>query len=468
MYLRIDEHEQEHCAVIEDSGEKYTYADIMEACAYFQMVVEERNLIFILCRNCFATIAGHIACIENRIVPLMLSEKIDRELLQKLIEVYQPRYLWMPQEQRCSYEIIAERYGYKLVNTGYEKYPMNEELAMLLTTSGSTGSPKLVRHSYKNLNSNARNVAAVFGFLGSDRAFLDLQLHYTMGLNVACSNLYSGATLLMTTHNILEKEYWDFFDSMNVTNICGVPYSYEMFRRMKFFKKNYPALKIIAEGGGKLRDDLFSEIAEYASKNGKKFYATFGTSETTARLAFLEPDRAREKTGSIGKAIPEGRLFLADDEGNEIKKREASGELVYMGPNVTLGYALVKEDLIKGDERNGIYYTGDLARRDNEGFYYIIGRKTRFLKLFGHRVGLDETEQIIREEYKIECACAGNDNRMKIYITLPEYADKVKHFISEKTGIQISAFKVEVVDNIPKNEVGKIMYSQLEDMERKG
>lgn len=462
MYLRIDEHKSDQYAVIEDTGKRYTYVEMIEACGFFKNHIAERSVIFILCRNCFAAIAGHVACIENKIVPLMISEKMDKELLNNLIRMYQPKYLWMPKEKESTEFVIAEKYGYKLVKTEYDTYPIYEELAMLLTTSGSTGSPKLVRHKYSNLECNARNVAKVFEFTEEDRALIDLQLHYTMGLNVACSNLYAGATLLMTTCNILEKGYWDFFENSKVTNICGVPYSYEMLRRMKFFKKEHKYLRTIAEGGGRMTDKLFREIAEYAAEYEKNFYATFGTSETTARLAFLPPEKALEKIGSIGKAIPEGKLLLVDDDGIELETAESTGELVYEGPNVTLGYALCKEDLLKGDERNGRYYTGDISYRDSEGFYYILGRKTRFLKLFGHRVGLDETEQLIRSEYQIECACAGNDKKMKIYITSPEYVDEIKHFISRKTGIQISAFEVVVLDIIPKNEVGKIMYSKLE------
>lgn len=461
MYLRIEEHKQDSYAVVEDLGQKYTYADILELCAFFKSVVEERSVIFILCGNHFASIAGHVACVENRIVPLMISRKMDKELLGKLIETYQPQYLWMPQEDESSYKIVAGCYRYKLVKTGYQKYPIYEDLAMLLTTSGSTGSPKLVRHKYANLSSNARNVASVFRFSADDHALIDLPLHYTMGLNVACSNLYAGATLYLASHTILEKGYWDFFETSDITNMCGVPYSYEMLRKMKFFRKDHPTLRVIAEGGGRLTDELFREIAEYAKNHDKKFYATFGTSETTARLAFLDPDRAVEKTGSIGKAIPEGTLFLTDDAGNEIDAMEAMGELAYKGPNVTLGYALCKEDLLKGDERRGIYYTGDIAYRDAEGFYYIQGRKMRFLKLFGHRVGLDETEQIIRSHFGIECACTGSDKGMIVYIAQSVRAEEVKHFISEKTGIQISAFRIVELNELPKNEAGKILYRSL-------
>lgn len=466
MYLRIEEHRPDSMAVAEDGGKEYTYGDLVEFCDYFGRLVPERNVIFILCRNVYAAVAAHVACIENRIVPLMLSAQMDHELLENLIQLYQPRYLWLPVENESRYPVVSVREGYKLVQTEYAAYPVNEELAMLLATSGSTGSPKLVRHSYRNLASNARNVADVFGFSSKERAMIDLPLHYTMGLNVACSNLYAGGALMMTTRSILEKGYWDFFHKAQITNMCGVPYSYEMLSRMKFFGQDHPSLRIIAEGGGKLTDDLFHRIAEYASHYGKRFYATFGTSETTARLAFLEPEMAARKTGSIGKAIPGGRLFLTDDDGNEMKDREGTGELVYAGPNVTLGYAQCREDLCKGDEFQGVYHTGDLARRDQEGFYYIEGRKSRFLKLFGHRVGLDEAERIIKAQYHMECACAGDDKHMHIYITKKGYAEEVRHFISVKTGIQISAFRVMELDGILKNESGKVLYQALPKYDR--
>lgn len=461
MYLNIDDHKPDSCAVVEDGGKEYTYGDLAEFCDYFSQLIPKRGLIFILCRNVYAAIAAHVACIENRIIPLMLSEKIDYELLHNLIDLYQPQYLWMPEENECTYPVVSVRAAYKLVKTDYDAYPVSSELAMLLATSGSTGSPKLVRHSYRNLECNARNVAEIFGFSEDERAMIDLPLHYTMGLNVACSNLYAGATLMMTTRSILEKGYWNFFESAGITNMCGVPYSYEMLNRMKFFQKDNQSLRIIAEGGGKLTDELFRKIADYSRSNNKRFYATFGTSETTSRLAFLEPEKAIEKIGSIGKAIPGGKLFLIDDDGIEIENMEGSGELVYAGPNVTLGYALCREDLCKGDEFQGVYHTGDIAKRDKEGFFFIEGRKSRFLKLFGHRVGLDETERLIMSQYHIECACAGDDRHMKIYITKPGYKDEIRHFISMKTGIQISAFQVIELDAIPKNESGKIQYQAL-------
>lgn len=464
MYLNIDKRPSGRIAVVEDTGREYTFGDLCDFTEEFGSWIPARKLIFILCQNTMGTMAAHIACMEKKIVPLMISSHMDEVLRSTLIETYKPEYLWIPEwmlDQFSDMEVMARKYEYVLVKTCYESPILYKDLAMLLTTSGSTGSPKLVRHSYRNLYANAENVAAFFGFNENDRPLIDLQLHYTMGLNVACSNLYAGATLILTTHNAMEKKYWDYFRAQHITNICGVPYSYDILKRMKFFREDWPDLRILAEGGGRLTDDMFREVATYARDHGKQFFATFGTSETTARLAFLPPECALERIGSMGKAIPNGRLSLVDDDGIEIEEMEADGELTYAGENVTLGYALCAEDLALGDDRKGVYHTGDLAHRDADGFYYIRGRKARFLKLYGYRVGLDESERLIRKQFNIECACAGDDKKMRIYVTKPGLDSDIRHFMAEKTKILVTAFEVRVVAEIPKNEVGKILYSKL-------
>lgn len=222
-----------------------------------------------------------------------------------------------------------------------------------------------------------------------------------------------------------------------------------------------PDLRTLSEGGGKLTDDMFKALAEYAEKAGKRFCATFGTTETSARMAYLPPEMARLKTGSIGKAIPEGELFLLDVNGNEIEEPEAQGELGYRGPNVTMGYGICREDLLKGDEWDGEYHTGDIAKRDLEGYYFIIGRKKRFLKLFGLRISLDQSERIIKEKFNCECACTGDDDKMRIYIVDKALKDQIPGYLAEKLNLNASAFEVTVIAKLPKNESGKILYKDL-------
>ena len=150
------------------------------------------------------------------------------------------------------------------------------------------------------------------------------------------------------------------------------------------------------QAGGKILSDLHQKFTEFAQREGKNFVVMYGQCEATARMSYLPSERARDKVGSMGIVIPGGKFSLIDVEGKEILEPETMGELVYEGENVTLGYAECADDLAKGDERYGRQETGDMAKRDGDGFYYIVGRKKRFLKIFGNRVNLDETERMIK------------------------------------------------------------------------
>ena len=467
MFLNLDRHEQNKTAVKDDAGYSLTYGDLCATIGEFEKLDLGRCVIFCLCRNCAGSLAGYLAFLNNGQVPLLLGAGMDKELRDRLDLVYTPAYYWLP-EKMASEEGKAGLFsfcGYCLVRTEYEPYPLNDRLSMLLTTSGSTGSPKLVRHKYGNLEANAENVAKVFGWTADEKGICDLPMNYTMGLNVINSHLTAGAGVLLVSANLMDPAFWDFVRENEGTNFCGVPFSYEILRRIGFDKMDLPALRTLAEGGGKLTDRMFKWIASYAKSSGKRFCATFGTSETSARMAFLDPSLALEKIGSIGKAIPGGELFLVDETVTE--DGMATGELAYRGPNVTMGYALSREDLLKGDEFCGEYHTGDMARRDAEGFYYVIGRKGRFLKLFGLRVSLDETERILKTRYPgAEFVCLGDDTRMNIFTTDESLAPQIVPFISAKTNLHNSAFRVFVTGEIPRNEYGKVRYSALEELVR--
>lgn len=465
MFLNMENKQRTKTAVIDNTYHKMSYGDLCDFSEEFGEKVEPRSIVFVMCENCIGALAGYIGCMNKKAVPLLLNAGMDKSLLDSLLQTYTPAYIWLPEnmlEIFHDFVRLYEKHGYYLLKTQNEIYPLYEDLSMLLTTSGSTGSPKLVRHSYLNPEVNAKNVSTFFGFTSEDRGMADLPMQYTMGLSVICSHLYVGATVLLFQGSLMSSEFWDFFKGERATDFTGVPFSYDVFLKLGFLNMDLPDLRIISEGGGKLTDDTFQKLVKYAENTGKKFYATFGTTETTARLAYLPPELASQKTGSIGRAIPDGELFLLDEKGSEISGYDVEGEMGYRGPNVTLGYALCKEDLCKGDERKGVYLTGDIARRDKDNCYYIVGRKSRFLKLFGLRVNLDQCERLIKDEFKVECACSGNDEYMHIFINDNTITDKVTNFISVKTKIYKSAFKSHYIEKIPRNESGKILYSKLE------
>ena len=464
MFLNVDNHNQNKTAIKDDSGYTLSYADVCRIIEEFDALNLPRSVIFCLCENCAGSLIGYMAFENNKQVPLLLSVGLDEGLRSNLESMYTPSYYWVPERkaEEIEGEKIYSAYGYVLLKTEYEPYPLNEKLSMLLTTSGSTGSPKLVRHKYGNLEANAENVAKVFSWRPDEEiGICDLPMNYTMGLNVINSHLVVGATVLMVKANLMDPDFWDFIRVNGGTSFCGVPFSYEVMRRVGFDKMDLPKLYTLAEGGGKLTDKMFKWIATYAKENGKRFCATFGTSETSARMAFLDPELALDKIGSMGKAIPNGELFLLDEAAGE--DGTVTGELGYRGPNVTMGYALNKDDLLKDDELCGEYHTGDIAKRDADGFYFIIGRKGRFLKLFGLRVSLDETERILKTQYpNVDFCCTGDDKRMNIFVTDEGLKDEIIPFISGKTNLHNSAFRVFVIDEIPRNDYGKVRFAELE------
>ena len=284
-----------------------------------------------------------------------------------------------------------------------------------------------------------------------------------MGLSIVFSHLYVGATILVTNKQMTDRDFWSFIKEQGATSFTGVPYSFEILSQMRFFRMDLPNLELLTQGGGKMRRELNQKFVEYCKEKGKRWIATYGQSEGTARMAYLPSEFAMDKCGSIGKAVPNGELFLIDAEGNIINDANVHGEMCYRGKNVTMGYACELKDLMLGDERNGELRTGDLAYRDEDGFYYIVGRMGRFLKLYGLRIGLDECEQIIKTKFPVECACVGSDEKMIVYVTDKNLMQAVKEELVEKTKLVASAFDIRVLDAIPKNEAGKILYSKLQN-----
>ena len=455
MFLDLDKKERQRIAAIDDSGRSVTYGDICDFSQEFEKYLPTRSLIFLLTENRIGSLLGYTSALSNRIVPLVISANTEEGLYNHLYDLYKPEYLWMPEAKAEGKEIIFSAWEYCLVKTGNQPAPMYEDLSLLLPTSGSTGSPKLVRHSYRNIEANADNVRRLFKLDGTEKAMAILPMHYTMGLSVIASHLLAGATLLLSGRSLLDKGFWAALKE--ASSFTGVPYSYEILTKMRFTRMDLPNLKVITQGGGKLTEAMWNTLAQYAQEKGKQFIATYGQSECTARMAYLPADMALNKVCSIGIAEPGGQLSIIDDNGNETFEGEAQGEMVYRGENVTLGYATCREDLLKGDENHGVMHTGDLARRDADGCYYIIGRLKRFLKIFGLRIGLDEVERMIKAEYKTDCYCKGNDEKLIVLVTDSKLVDILPLFIEEKTHLFHQKIEIQVVNEILRNEAGKVI-----------
>lgn len=433
MLLDIDKIEPSRIAVLDSEGNKVTYGEIVQRALDIRSQHEERELRILLVENTAEDVATLIAMIASeKLVPIVLNKKTDETLLENIKSIY-----------------------------GKGDITLNPLLSHLLPTSGSTGSPKLVRHCYENIEAAGTNISIFFELKPEDRPLMVLPLYYTMGLSMVFSHFKVGATVLITGLAMTDAKFWSFMKEEHATSFTGVPYSFHILNLMRFMRMKLPEMELLTQGGGKMPHDLNVKFAEYCRDNGKRWIATYGQSECTARMAYLPAKWALEKVGSIGIAVPNGELSLVDEDGNVITTPHVEGEMCYRGKNVTMGYAQKAEDLALGDERNGFIRTGDLAYFDEDGCYYIVGRMGRFLKLFGMRVGLDECENIVQNDCGCECACVGTDDKMIVYINDESKVQEAKEVLVEKTHIVATSFEVRVIGDIPKNTTGKKQYKML-------
>ena len=453
-------------ALVSDAGERVTYAELARRVGVLASLGLGRELCFCLCENSPSSVVGYLGMLNAGVVPLLVDRKIASGLLENLLGLYQPRYLWVPREMADGFGGYHDRFAegtYLLLEADVPTpVVLHDDLALLLTTSGSTGSPKLVRQSRRNIQSNAEAIVSYLDITSDERAITTLPMNYTYGLSIINSHLQAQATILLTDRSMNMKPFWSFFAEEGATSFGGVPFTYQMLKRVRFFRMKLPSLRYMTQAGGKLPPELHTEFAQWAAEHDKRFIVMYGQTEATARMGYLPAEKSIEKAGSMGVAIPGGSFTLIDVDGNAIDEPGVTGELVYEGDNVTLGYAQGPADLALGDERHGRLETGDMAQRDDEGFYYIVGRKKRFLKIFGNRVNLDEVDRLLATAFEdLHCASTGVDDRMVTYVTDSARVEDVREWLSATTHLSQSAFDVRYIDAIPMSESGKVLYKDL-------
>lgn len=458
-----------HIMLTDDDDNSLSYGECADFCRRIGDIVN-RGTVLCLCGNSIASVAGYIAFLNKHIVPILQNQGIDETRIKNILEVYSPQYIWCPDNSINKHHILKGmdvKYhfrDYSLLVTGLGRnYYLHDDLALLLTTSGSTGSNKYVRQSYGNIKSNTESMINFLGIEGDEKPITTLPMNYTYGLSIINSHVMRGATILVTEKSIMQQEFWDFFKKHNATSLAGVPCTYEILDKLKLTEMELPSLKTMSQGGGKLSHTLQLKFAKYAKETNRKFVVGYGQCEGTTIMTYLPEKWTISKCGSVGIAIPGGKVTLIDDEGHSINKINETGEILYEGDNVALGYASQGEDLSLGNEWNGKLHTGDLAKKDEDGCLYIVGRKKRFLKIYGNRIGLDEMDEELKNRFAdSECVSSGYDDNLYVFTTNKEILDDIKKFIANMTKFNSSALHVVCVDSIPRNDAGKIKYKELE------
>lgn len=471
LFRNCDREPERLLAVTEDGG-RLTLGDLNAAAERLGRAVGGHRLVFLLCRNTPGTLLGYLSCLKTGAVPLLLDAHISPAQLAGLARLYRPGFYYvpndLPEETRAVLKDTAP--GLELADSvllaGHDGNgpALHPDLALLLTTSGSTGSPKLVRLTGRNLDANTKSIVEYLGITEEERPVTNLAMSYSYGMSIVNTHLYAGAALVLTRRGVLERPFWDTVARERVTSLAGVPYTYQMFRRVGLMEMDLPRLRTLTQAGGKLPEALHMTFARWAQDTGRRFFVMYGQTEAGPRMGYLPAQRAVEKCGSMGVPVPGGQIRLLDESGEEVAPGDV-GEIVYRGANVSMGYAQRPEDLSLGDEWHGELHTGDMARQDADGFYYIVGRKKRFVKLFGNRVNLDEAERLLMTRFPdLGVACVGRDDCLTVYLDSdrPETAAEAVECLSGALRFPARAFQARYIGTIPKNEAGKTKYAALE------
>jgi acyl-CoA synthetase (AMP-forming)/AMP-acid ligase II len=339
--------------------------------------------------------------------------------------------------------------------------PLHADLALLLTTSGSTGSAKLVRLSRANLQANAESIVEYLGITGDDRAVTTLPMYYSYGLSVIHSHLLRGASLILTECSVTDADFPRLLLEHGATSFAGVPHTFDLLDRVGFSGDRFPRLRYITQAGGRLAPDRVRHYAALGREHGWDFFVMYGQTEATARMAYLPPALAIDNPKCIGVAIPGGSLRIdpvSDEPGSGV------GELVYSGPNVMLGYAQEVADLALGATLSELR-TGDLGRLTS-GLFEVVGRRNRFLKLYGLRVDLQRVEQLLAEQ-GLTAHCGGDDDGLVVAVIdasdVPSPAS-LRDSIAATCGLPVHAIRVIVVADVPRLDNGKVDYAALRDL----
>lgn len=466
MLPLVDWSASDRPALLNDAGQSLTYGQLRAEVARYSKFLPHKRLIFLAGRNDIPTTVTYLACLEAGSVPLLLNPDISAAAFSRLIDTYLPAYLFLPTTLATNYsglETVQINGEYSLCRHRNGIGPdLHSELALLLATSGSTGSPKLVRLSRTNILSNAQSIVTYLGIDQHERAITSLPFNYSYGMSVLNSHLNAGASILLTNRTFFDPLFWRLMKSNQVTSLAGVPYSYEMLLKLRFERMELPALRTLTQAGGKLPVALTKRVFDICNSKGIRFFTMYGQTEASPRMAYLQPEYLSDKVGSIGRAVPGGKLWLEDSQGHRIEQTDQIGELIFSGPNVALGYASNHKDLILGDEWQGVLRTGDLARQDAEGFFFVEGRSSRFLKIFGIRVSLDAVEAWYAE-HDLVAAAYGQDDHLKVMVEATQsrpLGEDAKQ-LAATMQIHPTALTISAMPVLPRLNTGKVDYSCL-------
>jgi acyl-CoA synthetase (AMP-forming)/AMP-acid ligase II len=416
-----------------------------------------------------AAVVRYLGAWEAQRPVALLDPALAPQTLAALVDRFEPAIVLgldatpVPNEVPTGYRLVA----HPVLGPLWERQDPSAtqphpDLGILLATSGSTGNPKLVRLSRAAVLANTASIVEALGIDDAEVAVSSLPFFYSFGMSVLNTHLASGATVLLEAGGLVHRPFWNAVNEYGVTSLACVPYQYEMLRRLRFDPARYPTLRTLTQAGGRLRPEVIADFHQRMAAVGGRMYVMYGQTEAAPRLTTLPAERLAEKIGSVGPAVPGGTLSVRLEDGTETTRPGVSGEILYRGTNVMMGYAETATDLARGDEQGGLLETGDLGYLDEDGYLFISGRLRRFGKVFGVRLNLDDIEAMLHD--RGPAAVVNGEDRIVVWLEAADEAalSACASDLAERLNLHWSGFDVRSIEALPLLGNGKVDYRALE------
>lgn len=432
----------DHIAIKDDRGNQISYGKLYEEAFHMEEYKDNRVLTLIYCDNSFENLAMVFRLFLLGQPMLLLQQNSDNFFRNDILERFKPFYLWEKGELK------------KADNGSNAFYEIHPELALLLSTSGTIGKPKLTRISYYNIAEELRIGAEEFQICEGQKGIGILPIEHVAGLTFCLCHWNVGGCVVTTDAHVMSSRFDDLYDEEGIQNMIGIPFHYRILLKKEFWqgKERILRLNCALDVGAKLDErDQYSMI----SLLQEKFIIGYGQTESTAVVTTASFKNPEDKPGTVGR--PASGVKIRVDE---------KGELYIESPTVCMGYAFDYRDLGKGDENKGIIATGDLAVIDDEGYIFLRGRIRRFVKILGNRIGLDEVETLLRMNFPgHEFACTGENDELNVFFKRTEEYDLenlCRKLLLKKADVPLSMIHCYLVEEFPRSSAGKIRYSALD------
>ena len=429
------------------------------------------GLIFLFARNDTTTLIGLLAAWSSRLAVALLDPTLPSDSIRNLLTSYQPEILLGGDDltnRYLSYERVSP-HGVNLAPTIHfcrigGRGNLNPDLALLLSTSGSTGSPKFVRLSRTAVATNARQIAEALAINADDIGIGHLPIHYSYGLSVVTSHLIAGAAISLTQARVTDQILWQRIREDAATHFPGVPFHYEVLDRLKIRRTVPESVRTFTQAGGHLKHQLRLRCYDAISERGGRFYIMYGQTEAGPRISTLQSEDFPSHSESVGRALKGGKLSIVNTHG-EVQAPGEEGSVVYEGPNVMMGYASSRNDLSLPDVQKGRLETGDRGIMSEDGYLTVVGRTQRFAKIAGLRISLDDIESHFGLSDAV--VALAPDDKILLFTnksaasTVTDLIPKLAH----RLNLPSRVFITMVIDTIPRTVSGKIDYKALERLQ---